>query len=135
MRKQYNLSTDTEKLPALTPMTYFLRGFRNANLNSKDRTQRELFVQKLKAVEAPSKFGADFCLLNMQAITLEQALPIFTINGARSLGMEKDTGTLSSGKWADFIVLDKPLHDMSADDIASVDVQQTIWKGKQVYSR
>ena len=44
----------------------------------------------------------------IEAISLEQALPIFTVNGAKSLGMEKETGTISIGKWADFIILEKP---------------------------
>lgn len=70
-----------------------------------------------------------------QAITLEQALPIFTINGARSLGMGDQTGTLRTGKWADFIVLDTPLQAMHAEQIAALEVRQTIWKGNIVYER
>lgn len=69
-----------------------------------------------------------------QAITLEQALPIFTVNGARSLGMGGETGFLSAGNWADFIVLNRPVQDMSADEIAGVKVQQTVWKGRIVHS-
>ena len=45
-------------------------------------------------------------LAENQAISLDDALPLFTINGARSLGMEKETGSLSAGKWADLIILD-----------------------------
>jgi predicted amidohydrolase YtcJ len=70
-----------------------------------------------------------------QAITLEQALPLFARNGARSLGMELETGSIQKGKWADFIILDRPLDSMATDDIASVQVQQTHWKGKVVFSR
>ena len=69
-----------------------------------------------------------------QAITLEQALPIFTVNGARSLGMGGQTGCLKTGNWADFIVLDRPVQDMTADEIASIEVRQTIWKGRIVHS-
>ena len=39
------------------------------------------------------------CELNTeQAITLKEALPLFTINGARSLNMETETGSLAIGK-------------------------------------
>ncbi len=69
-----------------------------------------------------------------QAITLEQALPIFTVNGARSLGMGAQTGSLKVGHWADFIVLKKPVQDVAADEIADVVVQQTVWKGNIVHT-
>jgi predicted amidohydrolase YtcJ len=69
-----------------------------------------------------------------QAITLEQALPLFTINGARSLGMGDESGSLVAGKRADFIVLEKPLQQMRAEEIAQVQVQQTVWNGNTVYS-
>ncbi len=68
-----------------------------------------------------------------QAITLDQALPIFTCNGARSLRMGNTTGCLKAGYWADFIVLKKSVHDMTADEVAVTQVQQTIWKGKLVH--
>lgn len=70
-----------------------------------------------------------------QAIELADALPIFTRNGARSLGMETETGSLTAGKWADFIVLDAPLTDMAQDEIGHVEVRETIWKGQRVFSR
>ncbi len=69
-----------------------------------------------------------------EAISLEQALPIFTVNGAKSLGMEKETGTISIGKWADFIILEKPIQNYNIKEIANMEVQKTIWKGKIVYS-
>ena len=69
-----------------------------------------------------------------EVISFQQALPIFTINGAKSLGMEKETGTISIGKWADFIVLEKPIQNYSIQEIANMKVHQTIWKGRIVYS-
>jgi predicted amidohydrolase YtcJ len=69
-----------------------------------------------------------------QAISLDAALPIFTRNGARSLRMEDETGSLEQDKWADFIILEKPLAALSPEDIAHVEVTQTIWKGKIVYA-
>ena len=69
-----------------------------------------------------------------QAISLEQALPIFTINGARTLQMEAETGSLKAGKWADFIVLDTPLAQTAPDQIAAMEVRQTIWKGQLVHA-
>lgn len=70
-----------------------------------------------------------------QAITLDQALPLFTINGAQSLRMEAETGSLSAGKWTDFIVLDQPLETLSPNEIGAVEVRQTVWKGQNVFER
>jgi predicted amidohydrolase YtcJ len=73
-------------------------------------------------------------LAENQAISLDEALPFFTTNGARSLGMENETGDLSVGKWADFIVLEKPLSEKNPIEIGHTQVQQTIWKGNTVHS-
>ena len=70
-----------------------------------------------------------------QAITLEQALPLFTINGARSLGMEAETGTLAAGKWADFIVLEQSLFAMMANEIGLTEPRITVWKGSIVFQQ
>ncbi len=70
-----------------------------------------------------------------QAISLGDALPLFTINGARSLGMERETGNLLRGKWADFLVLDKSLWVGEPLEIGHTQVRSTIWKGETVFSR
>lgn len=70
-----------------------------------------------------------------QAIGLHDTLRVFTLNGARSLGMGSETGSLTIGKWADFIVLDKPLTDIDPLEIGQMEVIQTVWKGLEVFSR
>lgn len=70
-----------------------------------------------------------------QAISLRQALPLFTANGARSLQTEMESGTLSVGKWADFIVLDRPLDEMAPAEIGAIEPLETWWKGRCVFHR
>lgn len=70
-----------------------------------------------------------------QAITLDQALPLFTINGAHALRMGAETGSLTVGKSADFIVLDAPLESLSPAEIAAVEVRETVWKSQTVFAR
>ena len=68
-----------------------------------------------------------------QAVSLSDALPIFTINGARSLRMEHETGSLKAGKWADFVILkENPLRTQPMD-VAAIRPQKTIWKGQTVF--
>ncbi len=68
-----------------------------------------------------------------QAISLANALPIFTINGARSMRMEQETGSIQAGKWADFVILKENLLTTQPLDIAAIRPQKTCWKGQAVF--
>lgn len=68
-----------------------------------------------------------------QAITLEEALIINTINPAWSLRMEDEIGSIEPGKFADMIILNHNLFEIPVTDIHKTKVQQTIFKGKVVY--
>ena len=47
----------------------------------------------------------------------------------------KDTGMLRKGYCADFIILDRDILEIPAEDIDKVKVDATYIDGKQVYSR
>ena len=68
-----------------------------------------------------------------QAITLEQALKIFTIDGARALRLEAETGSLKVGKSADLIILNQNLFTIEPTDIAETIVEMTFFEGKVVH--
>ena len=68
-----------------------------------------------------------------QALTVEEAIIAYTINTAWSLMIEKETGTVETGKWADMIVLNHNLFEIPDTDIHKTEVQRTIFKGKVVY--
>ena len=67
-----------------------------------------------------------------QAIDLEAALRIFTINGARALKLGEVAGSIEAGKSADLIVLDQNLFEIPATDIADTQVLMTILEGETV---
>lgn len=69
-----------------------------------------------------------------QAISLARALPLYTTGGARTLGMEGQTGVLRAGAWADFIVLGDDLTCMDPAAIAGIEVLRTCWKGEVVHA-
>ncbi|WP_417624253.1 amidohydrolase [Paremcibacter congregatus] len=68
-----------------------------------------------------------------QAITLEQTLRIFTIEGARALRIEETSGSLKVGKSADLVVLNQNLFRIKATDIAKTKVDMTFFEGKIVH--
>ena len=70
-----------------------------------------------------------------EAVTLEQAIAIFTIEGAWVLGAEDDIGSIEVGKFADMIVLDQNLFEIKADQIYDTQVLQTVLGGKVIYER
>jgi len=70
-----------------------------------------------------------------QAISLEQAVYISTLGGAEVLGVDKDFGSITVGKYADFIVLDRNLFEIEVTDIYGTAVDTTVLNGEVVYER
>jgi predicted amidohydrolase YtcJ len=70
-----------------------------------------------------------------QAITLADALRIYTLGGAAALRREQDTGSIVVGKSADFIVLDRNPFKVPATAISDVRVDLTVFQGREVYRR
>ena len=68
-----------------------------------------------------------------QALTLEETIRIHTINGAWTLRLEDETGSIEVGKSADMIVLNHNLFEIEPTAIHKTEVQQTIFKGEVVY--
>ena len=72
-----------------------------------------------------------------EAISLEQALRVCTLEGAWVLGVEDELGSIEEGKFADMIVLDQNLFDLKAaerlDRIGKTHVLKTIVSGDVVY--
>lgn len=70
-----------------------------------------------------------------EAITLPQAVDMFSIQAARRLGRERDQGSIEAGKLADFIVLDRNPFKLPATEIHMVKVEQTWIGGEKVFER
>jgi len=70
-----------------------------------------------------------------QAITLEEAVRIYTIDGAQAMKLGDRIGSIEAGKLADFIVLDKDIFTIPIDDVADTAVRQTYFEGELVYER
>ena len=69
-----------------------------------------------------------------QCVSVFDALKAVTINAAYQYGEEETKGTLSVGKLADMVVLDKNPLTVDVDEIKAITVLQTIKEGKVVYN-
>ncbi len=70
-----------------------------------------------------------------ESITRAQALEAYTISGARQLGWDKETGSITPGKSADFLVLDRDIFDCPLDELPETQVEQTCFRGKAVFRK
>lgn len=70
-----------------------------------------------------------------ERLTREQAIRFYTINNAYLLFLEKQTGSLEPGKFADMILLDRDILTCPEDAIAPTQVLATWLAGRKVYSK
>lgn len=78
---------------------------------------------------------ADGALWPEQAITVDEAIEIYTLRGARAMQMEDRIGSIEAGKLADLIVLDQNIFEIPVSAIADTQVLQTWFEGKLVYEK
>jgi len=70
-----------------------------------------------------------------ERISVEQALTLYTRNGAYAGFEEHSKGALEPGKLADFIVVDRDVIHVPVDELKEVKVLETFVGGKKVYER
>lgn len=67
-------------------------------------------------------------------LTAYEALALFTTNAAYLSFEEREKGSITSGAWADFVVLAADPLAVAADQIARIEVQQTWYRGRPVFT-
>ncbi|MFT4288051.1 amidohydrolase [Nocardioides sp.] len=70
-----------------------------------------------------------------QALTLPEAIAVFTRNGAEAIGVDDVTGVLRPGRSADFVVLDGDIFAEPIEQLPSRQVAQTWFAGELVHER
>ncbi len=68
-----------------------------------------------------------------QKVTVDEALRIATVNGSYASYEERSKGTITAGKLADFVMLEKDPHDVTPDTIKDIRVVRTVVGGRTVH--
>ena len=68
-----------------------------------------------------------------QKITVEEALRAYTANAAYASFDESRKGILSTGRLADFVVLERNIFEIPPEEIGAVRVRTTVVGGRQVF--
>ena len=70
-----------------------------------------------------------------ERISFEQALTLYTRNGAYAGFEEHSKGAVEPGKLADFIIVDRNVMPVPGDELKEVKVLQTFGGWRKVYER
>lgn len=68
-----------------------------------------------------------------QKLSVYEALQAITVHAARQYGEEREKGTISPGKRADLVILDKDPMAVAPEEIRNIQVLMTIKDGKTIY--
>jgi predicted amidohydrolase YtcJ len=85
--------------------------------------------EPLKGTFGPHPFGA------AEAVDVHTALRSYTDWAARQLFLEKETGTVAVGKWADLAVWDRNPYAAPTAELKEMKCMMTLYKGTVVFER
>lgn len=70
-----------------------------------------------------------------ERLTVAEAIHGYTLGPAYLAGKQEVQGTITPGKWADMVVLNRNLFEVPATEITEAAVEMTIFEGQVVYSK
>lgn len=88
------------------------------------------------AISRQNPYSDDGPILNAdERVDLETMIDAYTINGAYTMSLENEQGSIEVGKRADFVILDRNLFDIPTSEISEANVTMTIFDGRTVYQK
>jgi len=70
-----------------------------------------------------------------EVATVDQMIRAYTTGGALAADMEGETGSITVGKLADLVVLDRDPYAIAPEEISEARVELTVLEGRVVYRR
>ena len=92
-------------------------------------------IETLVTRRTPGDPGTGAAIAPREAITLKEAIDLFTIAGARQMGDAKERGSIETGKIADLIVLDRDPFAIPINDVHNTTVEKVLIDGRVAFSR
>lgn len=89
----------------------------------------------LAIAQAATRKGAQGVLNADERLDRQTMLYAYTANAAKVLGLEQQIGSLSPGKQADFVILDRDVLAVNDQQLGETQVLATYFGGRQVYAR
>jgi len=68
-----------------------------------------------------------------EKLTMEELIPMLTINGAKEMGLDQISGSIEEGKFADLAVLDRNILECEPEGLFETRVLLTLLEGRPVY--
>lgn len=79
--------------------------------------------------------GSGAALAAKEAITLREAIDMFTVNAARGLGKRAERGAIEAGLLADFVILDRNPVQIPITEVHETRAMQVFIQGERVFQR
>jgi len=118
--------------PERTPWTYAFRSLIDAGVTVAGASDAP--IEELSVLQAIGCCVTREDFEPQQRITAEEAVQLFTINAAYAQFEESVKGSLTKGKRADMVLLDKNPVSVLPDEIKHIQILQTICGGIPIYS-
>jgi hypothetical protein len=93
-----------------------------------------LAIQRGVLRRAPERSAQPGALWPEEAVTVEQMIESFTINGAFANFLEEETGSIEVGKSADLVALSRDILACPPEQITEAQVELTVFEGRPVYA-
>ena len=91
-------------------------------------------MESMVTRQDPNGLSPDETLWPEQRVTIEQAIEMYTVNGAMAQRIDKQSGSIEVGKSADMLVLSQNVFEAEPSEIGETEVITTVFEGKTIYN-